>query len=211
MNKNICNTYIEEMIYNHSNLNRNIKNIKTIFKTDKSEWNEKRYNDKLFDYLIVNKNDTNEYSCGNLAYMTIALPTILSNEYDFSDNEIVRLYEVYCILTKQISIDNYDIYEMKEIYKSLKNNELEYLPVIKIKNKTIDFNKQNKQTLNKYFNYCDKLQIFLSNRFNLKSVFLDYNMNIYYNEPIIMKKKYDNVLKRTNSNLLNEIVNVSIY
>ena len=199
------------MIFNHKNLNNNIKQIKNIYKTDKCEWNEKRYNDKLFDYLIVNKNDTNEYSCGNLAFMTIALPNILQNEYNFSDNETIRMYEVYCILTKQISIENYDIYDMKKIYKTFDKDCNEYLPIINIKNKTIDFNKQNKETLNKYFNYCDKLQIFLSNRFTLKSVFLDYNMNVYLNEPIVMKNKYDNFLKRTNSNLLNEIVNVSIY
>jgi len=200
------------MNYNHSIMSKNIENIKKIMKTDCASWNTRRFEDDIFDYLVVNKTNTNNYVSGNFAFMLITLPRIMNDYYSFNDNETIRMYEVYCILTEQIEIKDFYIYDMKKINEIIKTRE-SLIPIFYVKKKSLNLNEMTYDKIKKICKYSDSLEKLLSRKLKLHSVFYQHTDNIYSQEKQIvynMKEKYDNVLKRTKSNLLNEITDINL-
>lgn len=191
----------------------NITNIKHIIKNDKTKSLKNYYNNYEFDYLVVNKNSPNNYISGNLMYMYYCLPILLDTHYKFSDNEIVRMYQVYSILTHQTILTDFNVINIDMYYKQIHNNPT--LTNIKVKKRLIDFNHITKDKLKKFFNDKSKLQSFLTDKLKLKNVFYHYNIEYVLNglemkkENIVKpKEKYNTFIKRNNSEIFN-VVNVN--
>ena len=190
----------------------NITKIKNIIKKDKTKSINNLYSNEEFDYLVVNKNSPINYISGNLMYMNYCLPILLDTHYNFSDNEVIRMYEVYSILTHQIILTDFNVINIDMYYKQIHTDKT--LTNIKVKKRTIDFNHINQKKLKKFFSDKSKLQSFLTDKLKLKNVFYHYNIEyLLYGlemttENIVKPKdKYNSFIKRNNSEIFNVMCN----
>ena len=190
----------------------NITKIKNIIKKDKTKSINNLYSNEEFDYLVVNKNSPINYISGNLMYMNYCLPILLDTHYNFSDNEVIRMYEVYSILTHQIILTDFNVINIDMYYKQIHTDKS--LTNIKVKKRTIDFNHINQKKLKKFFSDKSKLQSFLTDKLKLKNVFYHYNIEyLLYGlemttENIVKPKdKYNSFIKRNNSEIFNVMCN----
>lgn len=188
----------------------NITKIKNIIKKDKTKSINNLYSNEEFDYLVVNKNSPINYISGNLMYMNYCLPILLDTHYNFSDNEVIRMYEVYSILTHQIILTDFNVINIDMYYKQIHTDKT--LTNIKVKKRTIDFNHINQTKLKKYFSDKSKLQSFLTEKLKLKNVFYHYNieyllygLEMTTDNIVKPKDKYNSFIKRNNSEIFNVV------
>jgi len=206
------------MNFTKNQLNDFYNEINKIFKNDNRFDCESKWNYEIFDYLLVNKYNTNNYLTGNFNLMLSQIDEIVKDNYNFQYdiNTFMGIIERYLVITGKITVDNIIIYDMKKYYNNLSNgNELE---IIRLKKRKIDFNRMNRNNLKEKFYNRNELTSFITERFKLSNTFIDTDTLIKSQNNIVAVKditKYlskdfnelyeNNSLIRVNS--INNIVN----
>jgi len=162
-----------------------IKKIQNILKYDKKLSKQIDYDEYDYDYIVVDKKNTDKYICGNLVCMYYKLPLMI--DFNFSDNPIIKMIQIYNIVSHNIILENVFIYDMYSVYENLISNGT--IPKIKINNIEIDFNEIESDKLKKFFTSKRKINSFIYDKLKLKKCnlqvsFYSYNQALFTGSDI---------------------------
>jgi len=155
---------------------------------------------------MINKQDRNKYLSGNIITILFYMEDFIGDNYDFKydRNDICNyLLECYCIIENIIKIDNIEIVNMNDFYKSFCNDN--DIQIINVKKYEINFNKTSKDNLIKVFKDSHMLMTFLTNKLKLQNTFIDTNDIQIINDTKIDIKQYTNTFMKCKNNTFNRI------
>ena len=140
---------------------------------------------KLYDYIVVDVNDTTKYICGNFYMVIVNIDDVVQKYYTFNSPVYTAygLAERYKVLTGLIKIDDVCVYNIKDYYTSMKTWRPTNID-LKINNKCLTCN-EAKETLDE-LGYLNSFKKKMANYFDLKiryHIVEDYHRlnNIYFN------------------------------
>ena len=198
------------MNFTKNQLNDFYNELNKIFKNDNRFDCESKWNYEIFDYLLVNKYNTNNYLTGNFNLMLSQIDEIVKDNYNFQYdiNTFMGIIERYLVITGEIVVDNIIIYDMKKYYNNLSNgNELE---IIRLKKRKIDFNRMNRNNLKEKFYNRNELTSFITERFKLSNTFIDTDTLIKSQNNIVAVKDITKYLSKDFNELYDSILQSNI-
>tara|TARA_R110000823_G_scaffold311157_1_gene436454 strand:- start:31 stop:756 length:726 start_codon:yes stop_codon:yes gene_type:complete len=175
--------------------------IKRVLKKDIESGGRYKYNPKLFQYLITNKSDTNNYLSGNFSLMLNHIDELLKDTYEFKFSLVSfgGLVERYLIIHNHIKTDTHNFYCIENYHNEL-SGEYDYQRVkiteyelgsgynifhykrevdnmvdtnnIFIKKKRLNFTRLGKKFTEYWYN-ADALSQFLTKKYKLENTYWD--------------------------------------
>lgn len=193
-------------------LNKHYNTINTIFKRD-NKWDyDAKWNDELFDYIIVKKDNTNNYISGNFGLMLSIIDTLTKDFHSFKYNidTIYGIIERYLVISGEIKVDNIYCIDINKYHTDIMTGK--ELDILYIKKKKINFNLMNREKLKQKFRYKTDIMEFMTKKLKLSNTFVDNDVLIYLTEDkkeIINVKKICNYMKHNIKDLCENKVNIS--
>ena len=181
--------------------------INLIFKRDNKSSYDAKWNDKLFDFMIVKTDNTNNYLTGNFGLMISHIDSLLKDKYIFSFgmDSMLGIIERFMVITGDIKVDCINCYDMNKYYNNIITGK--ELDIIKIKKKRINFNNMDRTNLKKKFSNQSVLMEYITDKIKLSNTFVDNDVLIYLTEDKKQITCVNNVCKYMKNNFHNLYTN----